>query len=127
MTEAQLLGICIALSVLVQFVAMFAVGRARAKTKINAPAVTGDPLLERAVRAQANTVEQALIFYPAIWLCATNFSLLVAGILGLLWVAARFWYVFAYIHSSGARSMPFLFGLLATFLLFALGSYGMFA
>ena len=33
------------------------VGRARGKSGISPPAMTGDPLLERAVRVQMNTLE----------------------------------------------------------------------
>jgi uncharacterized membrane protein YecN with MAPEG domain len=38
------------------------VGRARGKCGIDAPAMTGDPLLERAVRVQTNTLEWLPIF-----------------------------------------------------------------
>jgi hypothetical protein len=37
------------------------VGLARGKTRIDAPAVTGHPTLERAYRVQMNTVEQAIM------------------------------------------------------------------
>src|SRR5271163_4851228 len=46
------------------------VGRARGKSGINAPAMTGDEQLERAVRVQSNTLEWLPIFLASLWLFA---------------------------------------------------------
>ncbi len=43
---------------------------ARGKYKIAAPATTGDPGFERAYRVQMNTLENTLVFLPALWLAA---------------------------------------------------------
>jgi len=48
------------------------VGIARGKTRINAPAVTGHPTLERAYRVQLNTVEQAIMFFPLLRMGIAN-------------------------------------------------------
>src|SRR5690349_11688798 len=62
------------------------VGRARAKCGIAAPAMTGDPLLERTIRSHYNTLEWLPIFLPSMWLFALYWSDLVAAILGLVWI-----------------------------------------
>ncbi len=107
------------LNVFVIAIAMGLVGRARGKFQIKAPATTGHPDFERAFRAHQNTLEQTVMFLPVLWL-ATIYSsqteLVMA--LGYLWVAARLWYVLAYIREAGKRGLPFLIGALAvTFLL----------
>jgi uncharacterized membrane protein YecN with MAPEG domain len=65
------------------------VGFARGKSGIHAPAMTGDPLLERAVRVQANTLEWLPIFFVSLWLFALYWSDLVAAALGLVWFLGR--------------------------------------
>ena len=45
-----------------------------ASTGIQPPAMTGDPELERALRVQGNTVEQFVIFLPALWLATLYFQ-----------------------------------------------------
>jgi hypothetical protein len=44
------------------------VGRARVKYKIPAPQTSGDPDFERVFRVQQNTLEQLVLFLPALWL-----------------------------------------------------------
>ena len=54
---------------LVLYVACFImVGRARGRFGIKAPSVTGAPEFERAFRVQQNTIEQLVVFLPALWL-----------------------------------------------------------
>jgi len=48
----------------------FNVGRARVKYQVKAPAVSGHELFERAYRIQLNTIENVLMFLPALWLYA---------------------------------------------------------
>ena len=72
------------------------VARTRRATGIDAPAMTGHPKLERAVRIQGNTVEQIVIFLPALWLAAIYFQGWAPPILGLIWCAGRITYAFVY-------------------------------
>ncbi len=83
------------------------VGKARAKYKINAPAITGDPAFERVFRAQQNTLENAVIFLPALWLFAAFVDGLWASVLGAVWIAARVWYAAAYQQKASKRGPPF--------------------
>ena len=89
------------------FVLAGLVGKARGKTKIDSPQMTGDPVLERAVRAHMNTVENAMIFLPALWLFAAFVSEVWAAALGAVWLAARVWYVVVYLKDPAKRGPPF--------------------
>jgi glutathione S-transferase len=60
----------IGLALLQFFVFAGFVGRARVKSGIEAPAVTGDPTFERYYRVHYNTMEQLVVFIPAILLFA---------------------------------------------------------
>ena len=75
----------ITLAVLVLlFACAGAVGKARAKYRIKAPAIIGDPAFERTFRAHQNTIENAVMFLPALWLFAMFVSGMWAGLLGVV-------------------------------------------
>ena len=84
------------------------VGRARGKTGIKAPAMTGDPLLERAVRVQENTLEWLPIFLASLWLFAIYWNEFVASALGLVWILGRLLYSTGYMADPAKRSTGFL-------------------
>jgi uncharacterized membrane protein YecN with MAPEG domain len=84
------------------------VGRARGKSGIQAPAMTGDPLLERAVRVHYNTLEWLPIFLVGMWLFAIYCSELVAAALGVVWIIGRLIYATAYMADPAKRSTGFL-------------------
>lgn len=86
--------------------AMF-VGYARGKYGIKAPATSGHPDFDRAFRVQMNTVENAVVFLPALWVAAHYGSALIAGLIGLAWVAARAWYAIAYARDAARRGPAF--------------------
>ena len=73
------------------------VARTHAKTGILAPTMTGDPRLERAVRAHTNTLEWMPIFLPAMWLFAIYWSDLWAAVLGAVWIIGRIVYFVGYL------------------------------
>ncbi|HLZ74295.1 MAG TPA: MAPEG family protein [Phenylobacterium sp.] len=89
------------------------VGRARGKTGIAAPAMTGDPILERAVRVQSNTLEWLPIFLVSLWLFAIYWSELVAAAVGVVWIVGRLVYATGYMADPGKRSTGFLIQLAA--------------
>jgi uncharacterized membrane protein YecN with MAPEG domain len=74
------------------------VGRARAKSGIAAPAMTGDPVLERTIRAHYNTLEWLPLFLAPLWLFAIYWSAQVAAAVGLVWIIGR-----VVFHDPGAR------------------------
>ena len=101
------------LTLLVYFWMSLQVGRARGKSGINAPAMTGDPTLERAVRVHYNTLEWLPIFLPSLWLFAIYFNELIAAGLGIVWIAGRLVYSAGYMADPAKRSSGFLIQLLA--------------
>lgn len=93
------------------------VAGARRKTGIQAPTMTGDPVLERHVRVQANTLEWLPVFLPALWLFAVYWSDLVAAILGVVWIVGRIVYALGYVADPGKREAGFIIQALATVIL----------
>jgi uncharacterized membrane protein YecN with MAPEG domain len=79
------------------------VGMVRGKVKIPAPATSGDPLLERALRVQMNAVEHAPAILPALWLAALWLSDFWAAAVGLVWVVARVAYMTMYMSNPASR------------------------
>lgn len=84
------------LAVLISFAFLVGAGRARSATRIDAPAMTGHPDLERALRIQGNTVEQMVMFLPSLWLAALYFQGWLPPVIGLVWCLGRIVYAFTY-------------------------------
>lgn len=112
------------LAVFVFFGCGFAVGRARGRYKIAAPATTGNPDFERMFRVQMNTLEALAMFLPALWIAATYGNPTWAGGIGLVWVVGRIWYAIAYAYDAHKRGPGFAIGMLATTVLLLLGAKG---
>lgn len=72
--------------------------------KVPAPATTGDPILERYFRVHQNTMEQLVIFVPAIFIFATYVHMLAAAALGFLFVVARAIYAMGYLKDPEKRA-----------------------
>lgn len=113
-----------ALTVVLLFFTAFAVGRARTRYGIHAPAMTGHPVFERLGRVQMNTLEAAMMFLPSLWLAARYSNPSVAGILGVVWLLARAWYGFAYSRDPASRGIPFGLAMLMTAALLVMGTVG---
>jgi glutathione S-transferase len=99
------------------------VGRARAKCGIAAPAMTGDPVLERTIRAHYNTLEWLPLFLVPLWLFAIYWSDLIAAIVGLVWIVGRVIYQLGYVADPKKREAGFLIQALAVAVLL-FGSLG---
>lgn len=100
------------------------VGMVRGKVKIPAPAVSGDPLLERALRVQMNAVEYAPAILPALWLAALWTSDLWAAVFGLVWVLARVAYLRMYMANPASRGPAFGAQFFAIVILIGMGLVG---
>ena len=97
------------------YVACFvAVGRARHQFGIKAPAVAGTPEFERVFRVQQNTIEQLVLFLPALWLFAVFVSPLWGSILGLVWIGARTHYAVSYRRDPDSRGPGFIIAFIST-------------
>ena len=111
------------LALLAYFWMSLQVGRARGKSGIGAPAMTGDPLLERAVRVQSNTLEWLPIFLASLWLFAIYWNALVAAGVGVVWIIGRLLYSAGYMADPAKRGTGFLIQTLASAVLL-LGALG---
>ena len=100
------------------------VGYCRGRYKVSAPSTSGPAEFERALRVQMNTLENAVMFLPALWLAALYFSPRVAAAAGAVWVAARIWYAFAYARNPKARGTPFVIAYAAWAVLMLLAAWG---
>lgn len=79
------------------------VGAARGRTDIKAPAVTGDPAFERAFRAHQNTMEQLVIFLPALYASAYFVTPMYAVVAGVVFMIGRAMYFRAYSQDAEKR------------------------
>jgi glutathione S-transferase len=101
-------ALVVALALLLYVGVFVAVGRARLRYGIEAPAVTGAPEFERIFRIQQNTLEQLVWFVPALWLFALYASPGWGGLIGLVWVAARAYYAVSYYRDPNTRGPGFV-------------------
>jgi uncharacterized membrane protein YecN with MAPEG domain len=108
---------------LVYFGMAATVARTHVKSGILAPTMTGDPLLERTVRAHANTAEWMPIFLPSLWLLAIYWSPLWATVLGSAWIVGRIVYFVGYRAAPEKRFPGFFIQTSAAFALL-LGALG---
>ncbi|MDH4386917.1 MAG: MAPEG family protein [Caulobacter sp.] len=106
------------LSLLVYVWMIMRVGGARRRSGINAPAMTGDPDLERHIRVHLNTLEWLPIYLPSLWLFALAWGqdLLAAG-LGGVWMLGRILYALGYVKDPGKRELGFMIQMLAVAIL----------
>jgi glutathione S-transferase len=115
------------LTVLLMFALTFNVGRARGKYQVHAPAVSGHELFERAYRIQLNTIENVLMFLPALWLYAIYIGDKGAGNSGVIWLIARVWYAISYQKNPAKRGLGFVISILVIAGLWAGAAYGIFS
>ncbi len=88
----------------------------RGKHGVVAPAMTGVPEFERAVRVQMNTLEWFVIFLPLLWLATIYFSPAMSmaylswlpPVLGVIWIVGRMLYMSGYMTAAEKRSSGFL-------------------
>ncbi|HYE46185.1 MAG TPA: MAPEG family protein [Caulobacter sp.] len=101
------------LSLLVYFWMTLRVGGARGRSGVAAPAMTGDPDLERHIRVHLNTLEWLPIYLTSLWLFTLvwptfPFNEWIAVACGLVWMLGRIIYALSYVRDPGQRSMGFL-------------------
>ena len=102
-----LIGIIIGLALLEYTATVYLCGRARARHEIAAPSTTGDPTFERYFRVQQNTVEQLIVFLPAILLFGTYVDEAIGAGLGLVFILGRVLYARSYDRDPAERGLGF--------------------
>ena len=115
----------IAMLALIQFMYFgIAVGRARGRHDIPAPAVTGDETFERFHRAHQNTLEQLVVFLPALYACAYFAYEMLAVAAGVVYLIGRAWYFKAYIADPATRGKGMGLTMLASVIMIVAGLIG---
>ncbi|MFT5693757.1 MAG: glutathione S-transferase [Oceanicoccus sp.] len=120
----HMIAVTIGLILVEYYVFIMMVGAARGKSGIAAPAMTGDPRLERMLRVQLNTLEQIVVVIPALWLFGQYMSELYGAILGLAFIIGRAMYCWGYLADPKSRGAGFMVGMLATIALLLGGLAG---
>ena len=92
-------------------------GRARGRLGVPAPATTGNPEFERYLRVQYNTIEQLVIFLPALFGFAYFASPGWAAALGLVFIVGRALFARGYVRDPAQRGPGFGLTLLANTIL----------
>ncbi len=100
-------GLVTILSLILFYILSVNVGIARAKYKVPAPQITGDENFERVFRVQQNTLEQLIIFIPALWTFSLFVNAIAANILGGIWIVGRIIYAWGYYAEAGKRGLGF--------------------
>jgi glutathione S-transferase len=95
-------------ALLVYFSSFILAARMRGKHGVKAPSVDGPEEFKRALRIQANTLEQLALFLPSLWLFAIYVSPLWATLLGAVWVAGRIRYIVTYFRDPATRGPGFV-------------------
>ena len=85
----------------------FQVGVVRQKTGAKAPASTGPEEFERVNRVHLNTLEQIIVFLPALWLYAHYVNPLWGAGLGVIYLIGRVLYRSAYLKDPAGRTLGF--------------------
>lgn len=83
------------------------VGSMRVKHGVKAPATTGHEEYERMNRVHLNTMEQLIVFLPALWVHAQYSNPLWGAIIGAVYIIGRFIYRAEYLKDPGSRSPGF--------------------
>ena len=119
-----LVHLVIGLALLQFFFFGLAVGSARGRYKVPAPATSGHPLFERYFRVQMNTLELLVLFVPSIWLFGHYVNALAAAALGLVYIVGRMVYFVTYVKDPARRSLGFSISMLPVMVLLGGTLYG---
>jgi glutathione S-transferase len=118
-------GLALSLALIHYTMTVVRTGQARVRTGLAAPATSGNDDFERHFRVQQNSLEQLIIFVPALLV----FGEFVNGgwialLLGLIFVAGRTLYMLAYVRDPATRGPGFMLGSAASVTLLIGGLLG---
>jgi glutathione S-transferase len=105
--QLQGVGLVTIFSLILFFVLTINVGIARAKYNVPVPQISGNENFERVFRVQQNTLEQLIMFLPALWLFSLFVNAIAANVLGGIWIVGRILYAWGYYVEAGKRGLGF--------------------
>ncbi|HUO96280.1 MAG TPA: MAPEG family protein [Steroidobacteraceae bacterium] len=109
---------------LVQFLFFgYAVGAARHRYGVKAPATTGNEHFERYFRVQMNTLELLIVLVPALPMFAWFVSARWGALIGVVYLVGRSLYYYTYVRDPAKRSLGYTLSLLPVIVLL-LGGIG---
>ena len=120
----ELLAIITVLVLAQAFMFAIQVGQARVKHGVKAPDISGNADFERVFRVHQNTLEQLILFVPALWIFGMYVHQLTGAAIGLVFLIGRFIYRAAYINDPASRSLGFGLGAAALAVLMLGGLIG---
>ena len=88
------------------------VGSSRGKHGVKAPAQTGHEEFERMNRVHLNTLEQLVVFVPALWMHAFFADAMWGAVIGVFYLIGRIIYRSAYLKDPGSRTLGFMLSFL---------------
>jgi len=98
----------VALLALFEYVGfMAAVGNARTRYGIKAPATSGDENFERYFRVQQNTLELLIMFLPSLAIAALYWNPVWVAAIGAIFLVGRLLYFRGYVREPRQRSLGF--------------------
>ncbi len=103
----KLIAIVTALALIHYVFTCIAVGSARQKYGVKAPATHGPDEFERVFRVQQNTLEQLVLFLPALWLFGRYVSPLWGAAIGVIYLVGRVLYGLSYSKDPATRGLGF--------------------
>src|SRR5580658_531013 len=109
--------VVIALALIEFIVFGFAVGRARARYQVPAPATTGNEVFERYFRVQMNTLELLVMFLPALWMAASVLRPAWSALIGVVYLCGRALYSMSYVADPSKRGAGYALSILPVFAL----------
>jgi glutathione S-transferase len=120
----ELTAIVIGLALIEYSVFTMLCGRERGRCGVVAPATTGDPTFERYFRVQQNSVEQLIIFVPAMFFFGHYVSAPIGAGLGLVFILGRALFARGYYVEPPKRASGFGLSLLSNLVLLLGGLIG---
>ena len=93
------------------------VGRARQRLGIDAPAVSGNDEFDRYFRAHQNSLEQLIVFLPAVLVTAYLGYSITCLVCGIFYLVGRAIYFRSYVKEPKKRTLGFVLSFFSTVIL----------